>query len=153
SRGMDLVLLLCSHWDSLTVIHQLRPASSLESRQFCIDVDVSTLECARRPTWLMVDGVLAPYTALSSRALSFCLRVFAFATSREENVMHHKAFLAAVAAVLAGLVALQAQPKAEQSSEEQSIRESDERYCVAFDRGDIDSLLSMWADDADYVDL
>jgi uncharacterized protein (TIGR02246 family) len=68
-------------------------------------------------------------------------------------VTHHKAFLVAVAAVLVGLVAAHAEPNPEQSSEEQSIRKSAERYCEAFNDGDIDSLLSMWSDDADYVDL
>ena len=54
--------------------------------------------------------------------------------------MRNKAFLAAVAAALVVLVSAHAQPKAEKSPDEETIRKGAERYCDAFNSGDLDAL-------------
>jgi uncharacterized protein (TIGR02246 family) len=61
-------------------------------------------------------------------------------------------YLAVFVVLLYGFSLARAQEPAPGSSDEQSIRESAERYCEAFNHGDIDALQMFWASDAEYVD-
>jgi uncharacterized protein (TIGR02246 family) len=69
-----------------------------------------------------------------------------------EKTMHKKPFLVAVAFASVGLASTRAQQTAESSPDDQVIRKSADDYCAAFNRGDLDTVLACWANDADYVD-
>jgi uncharacterized protein (TIGR02246 family) len=51
-----------------------------------------------------------------------------------------------------GLAATQAKEPAQSSPDEQMIRKSVDDYCAAYNKGDLDALMSYWAKDAEYVD-
>lgn len=64
-------------------------------------------------------------------------------------MMRNTTVLTAVTLVACGLHAALA-PAAR--ADEQAIRQNLDEYCAAFNRGDIDAVMSFWAENADYVD-
>lgn len=66
--------------------------------------------------------------------------------------MHKPTILTVMALAALGLAATQAQEPAQTSSDEQAIRKSVDEYCDAYNSGNIDTVLSYWDKDADYVD-
>ena len=65
--------------------------------------------------------------------------------------MYKQAFLGAMAIAL-GFAAAQAKEPAQTSPDEQVIRKSVDDYCAAYNKGDLDAVMSYWAKDAEYVD-
>ena len=66
--------------------------------------------------------------------------------------MHKYAMILAVAVVLIAPHAAHAQEPSPASSDVKTITQQLDEYCRAFNEGDIDTLLSFWADEADYVE-
>lgn len=66
--------------------------------------------------------------------------------------MYKQTFFGAMTVVVLGLAAAQAKEPAQSSADEQVIRKSVDDYCDAYNKGNLDALLSYWAKDAEYVD-
>src|SRR5262245_44320815 len=75
-----------------------------------------------------------------------------FLMSNLEKAMNKKTIMAALAFSALKLVSTPAQEPPQGPTDEQVIRKSVDEYCAAFNSGDIDALLTFWANDADYVD-
>jgi uncharacterized protein (TIGR02246 family) len=69
-----------------------------------------------------------------------------------EKAMHKRLILATVMFASLGPIFAHAQESSSGSADEQTIRNSVDGYCDAFNSGNVDTLLTFWANDADYVD-
>jgi uncharacterized protein (TIGR02246 family) len=70
--------------------------------------------------------------------------------------MRYRIQLLVTLAVVAGLIYAasfaQDRPGAVASKDDQAIRDATDAYVAAFNKGDVDAVVAMWADDAEYVD-
>jgi uncharacterized protein (TIGR02246 family) len=69
-----------------------------------------------------------------------------------EKAMHKKLILATMLIASLGVVSVRSQESVEGSVDEHPIRQSLEDYARAFNNGDMDTVMSFWDGDADYVD-
>lgn len=71
---------------------------------------------------------------------------------RKRIILGSLAGVASLAFALALAQAPKDAPKAKASSEEQAIRNAELAYGAAYNKGDLDTIMNLWAADADFVD-
>jgi uncharacterized protein (TIGR02246 family) len=79
-------------------------------------------------------------------------QVLANSETKMEKAMHKRFILAMVLFASLEMTSAHAQESSPGSPDEQTIRKSVDGYCDAFNSGNVDTLLTFWASDADYVD-